>query len=731
MKHAKRTKVRTLWLIAVIAMIGFVLTGCTEPDGNNTTTPKHTHTWGEWSETTAATCMAQGEETRACGCGETETRATAIDPEAHDMQATANVIEAPTCTEPGLGEMACAHEGCGHTVHEGEIPPRGHDLVQIDDAVTTASTCTVKGIGIMECVREGCDHEEAGGELDLDGDNHTMGEYEQIVAPTCYAKGVDERRCLDCDSPDPVTIDGADMADHNMTGWHIITAATCIAEGLREDHCHEFEFCGHRIEDGRIIDIDTTYTGHLWQYDAASVEATCVVEGLGHRTCIRGGGCTIVEESANFGLNENNHKSLSANFIVTLYPTCTATGDSYKFCSDCEEYDEHNEGSYEEIPAFGGHSFPATTPATCTAANIRHPCNRTLQLVDQPNYTCGIANTGEPFVGALGHTGTIAAFAATCTTAGNSALSGNCVRFAQCGSVVTGTVLDALGHAFIGTTLVNNNITALTGIAVLTGGCSKQTEASCNPGTSTATLAEYIQAAAQTGTAADPVPLKVSIDLGTMGTDANGWTQLLAALNSGGKLVNLDLSDSTMTTAANAFITGNAWSRPAAVDGILQIASIVLPDTVTSIGNFAFFNCTNLTSVTIPDSVTTIGMMAFADCTNLTSITIPNSVTSIGNWAFQNCTGLTSVIIGNSVTSIGNATFLNCTNLTSVTIPNSVTSIGDNAFLDTGLVSVTFQRANTTIANDNSFPNGGSLRTAYADGGIGTYIRTGTIWAKQ
>ena len=81
---------------------------------------------------------------------------------------------------------------------------------------------------------------------------------------------------------------------------------------------------------------------------------------------------------------------------------------------------------------------------------------------------------------------------------------------------------------------------------------------------------------------------------------------------------------------------------------------------VTSIGKYAFANCTSLTSVTIPNSVTCIGEDAFYGCTSLPSITIPNSVTSIGNGAFQYCSSLTSVTISNSVTSIGEGAFPHC-----------------------------------------------------------------------
>ena len=93
-----------------------------------------------------------------------------------------------------------------------------------------------------------------------------------------------------------------------------------------------------------------------------------------------------------------------------------------------------------------------------------------------------------------------------------------------------------------------------------------------------------------------------------------------------------------------------------------------------------FNGCRGFTSVTIPNSVTSIGDYAFSDCSGLTSVTIPNSVTSIENGAFRGCRGLTSVTIPNSVTSIGGGAFQYCSGLTSVTIPNSVTSIGDEAF---------------------------------------------------
>ena len=159
-----------------------------------------------------------------------------------------------------------------------------------------------------------------------------------------------------------------------------------------------------------------------------------------------------------------------------------------------------------------------------------------------------------------------------------------------------------------------------------------------------------------------------------------------------------------------------------------------IPNSVTTIGDYAFEYCSGLTSVTIPNSVTTIGDYAFYYCKGLTSVTIPNSVTKIGDRAFEYCSGLTSVTIGNSVTTIGEYAFYGCSNLTLVTINsnaicsetytsssnigtifgsqvkeyiigNSVTAIGKYAFADcTGLTSVTIPSSVTAIGS-NAFNN--------------------------
>ena len=111
-----------------------------------------------------------------------------------------------------------------------------------------------------------------------------------------------------------------------------------------------------------------------------------------------------------------------------------------------------------------------------------------------------------------------------------------------------------------------------------------------------------------------------------------------------------------------------------------KIESYIIPDSVTSIGDYAFSGCSSLSNIVIPDCVTDIGKCAFSHCSSLSNIVIPDSVTSIGNDAFLRCSSLSNIVISDSVTSIGNGAFLGCSSLSNIVIPDSVTSIGNDAF---------------------------------------------------
>ena len=216
-----------------------------------------------------------------------------------------------------------------------------------------------------------------------------------------------------------------------------------------------------------------------------------------------------------------------------------------------------------------------------------------------------------------------------------------------------------------------------------------------------------------------------------------------SAFNGCSSLTSVTIGDSVTTIGEYAFACcyglntfygkyASDDGRCLIIDGTLNsfapagLTEYTIPDSVTTIGEMAFFGCSSLTSITIPDSVTTIGDWAFDGCNSLTSITIPDSVTTIGDYAFYDCSSLTSVTIPDSVTTIGEWAFSDCNSLTSVTIPDSVTTIGDYAFWSCkSLTSVNIGDSVTTIGG-YAFYKCASLTSVYCKAttppSIGDYV---------
>ncbi len=128
--------------------------------------------------------------------------------------------------------------------------------------------------------------------------------------------------------------------------------------------------------------------------------------------------------------------------------------------------------------------------------------------------------------------------------------------------------------------------------------------------------------------------------------------------------ITVDMSNSVYSSASGVLFDKNQTTLLIYPQG--KSGSYIVPSSVTSIGDYAFYNCTNLTSVTIPNSVTNLGWQAFYHCTSMNRISIGNSVASIQYGAFYSCTGLTNVMIPESVSSIGDFAFNACFSLTSM-----------------------------------------------------------------
>ncbi|MDR3170515.1 MAG: leucine-rich repeat domain-containing protein [Treponema sp.] len=266
-----------------------------------------------------------------------------------------------------------------------------------------------------------------------------------------------------------------------------------------------------------------------------------------------------------------------------------------------------------------------------------------------------------------------------------------------------------------------------------------------------------------TGSAAIPTRVPLTLAFNTGDTVPSGqipWAEINTAVANSKKYVILDLSasiaahDTTANTIEGSYdsddeeyyeLSGNYFNI---IGNNTYIKGITLPSTLTSIGDYAFVECSGLTSVDIPGSVTSIGVGAFGWCSSLTAFTVAASNTAYSSaqdgilydkdkMTIISVPGGKSGILNNlpnTLTSIGDEAFADCSGLTSVTIGAGVISIGKRAFYDCDeLTTVIFEEgSNITSWNTYTFPYGDNLWTAYNTANKpGIYILSGSNWTKQ
>lgn len=203
------------------------------------------------------------------------------------------------------------------------------------------------------------------------------------------------------------------------------------------------------------------------------------------------------------------------------------------------------------------------------------------------------------------------------------------------------------------------------------------------------------------------------------GTSALTSTEVTSSTQAFSAMTSAVIGDCITSIGNGAFSAGSTSS----------LVKVTVPNSVTSIGERAFYNSRGLKEINIPSGVTRIENYTFYGCRQLSAITIPNTVTRIGNNVFSNCTALSSVTIPDSVTMIGNSVFTYCNNLSEVTIGSGITSIGQDAFSSDRITSLTINATTPPAIDTGTFGSSYTYPIYVPSASVETY-KTAYNWTR-
>ncbi len=596
------------------------------------------------------------------------------------------VIE-PTCTEKGYTIHKCM---CGEKYEDSYVSALDHKLGEWN--VTTPATEEKDGEEKRICTRENCDYFETRKIPKLD---HTHDYKETVVEPTCTEKGYTLHKC-ECGEEYK---DGETEAlGHLFGAWETITPATEDSEGLEQRVCAR-KNCGFKEE--RAIPV----LSHTHHYITTIVEPTCTERGYTKYTC----------EKCGNSYNANYKKALghdySTEWTVDEKATCQKTGIKSHHCTRCEAKTDET-----EIP-LADHNY---VDGVCTVCG-----NKTIEEATGLEYTLSADKTYY-IVSDIGKE-TRTRFSIPTTYNGLPVKEIGEVAFYKKVDIIQVILADSIerigGSAFngcsnlqeiqIGNGLLTigekafNECSSLDNLAIP----KSVNEINKNAFSNCSQLIKYIKGVGYVDKWAiesDDLVTKVELKADTVGIADSAFSgcNSLASITIPDSITNVgDDAFAVCDSLKEVYITDiAAWcnikfSNPLYCAHKLYlnnelVTDLIIPDSVTRIGNYAFYNCRSLTSITIPDSVTSIGDRAFIGCSSLTGVYI----TDIAAWCniefsnefsnplscalnlYLNNELVTYLVIPDGVMSIGESAFYGCISLTSITIPDSVTSIGNYAF---------------------------------------------------
>ena len=662
------------------------------------------------SKVTAPNCTAQGYTTYTCTVCGYSYKDNYTNPTGHSY--TYNTTKDPTTSATGTLTGTCSRCSGTTTVTLPKLNSTDYTY-----SVKTAAGCTTAGVGTYTWKTTTYGTYKFDVSISATGHSYT---YAATKAPTTSATGTLTGTCSKCSGTTTVTLPKLNTTDYN---YSVKTAAGCTSAGVGTYTWKTTTYGTFKF------DVSIPAKGHT--YTSKVTAPTCTAQGYTTYTCTCG---NTYKDSYTNALGH------SYSYKATTNPSATATGVLTGTCSKCSgtttvTLPKLNTTDYNysvktaagcTSAGVGTYTWKTTTYGTfkfdvsISATGHSYTGKVTAPTCTEQGYTTYTCTCGhsykDSYTNATGHSYSYK-ITKTPTTSATGTLTGTC---SKCSATTTVTLpkLNATDYTY---SVTKEPSYTAAGVGTYTWKTStygtfkfdvsidklvatlSEIQIATNPTKTSYSIGENLDT---TGLTLNLIYSDGSTKIATTGFTVSGFdsatagTKTLTVTYSGKSTTfNITVESSSLTGSCGEDLTWeldeqgtltisgtgamNNWTSVTLVpwnEYKSDIKAVVLENGVTSIGNYAFAVCSNMTSVSIPDGVISIGKNCFIGCTSLTAVKIPDSVVTVDEYAFCNCKGLSAVTIGEGVTTIGSYAFYSLDSLVSVIIPDSVTAIDDHAF---------------------------------------------------